>query len=103
MNPTYSSPRGHNYPNPNGFQPPFYNPQQKESLGSHITSPPSKVTPPFTHTPGQTNSKSYLVKNNFEHPKPTSNNSAYLKSVTETTSSSGGFQSFSSNFGKNSG
>lgn len=102
MNPTYSSPRSHNNPFTNSLHQPFYNPQ-KDTLPSHITSPNNKLPSQFSHAPGQTNSKSYLVKNNYEHPKPTSNNSAYFKSANETANSSGGFQNFSSNFGKSSG
>jgi hypothetical protein len=103
MNPTFSSPRSHNNAYPNNIHPPFYNPQQKESLTGHLTSPQNKIPPQFGYVAGQTNSKSYLVKNNFEHPKPPTNNSAYLKSATETANSSGGFQGFSSNFNKTSG
>jgi hypothetical protein len=99
MNPTFSSPRNLNSQFPNTHSGPFYNPQHKDSNPQNFAPQTGKPLPPFLQ-PGQSNSKSYQYKQNFEHAKPTGNSSAYLKSAQETATSATNFPNFTGNYSK---
>ena len=94
MKPTFSSPRNIGGQYINTHNAPFYNPQSKEGNGQHPATHPNKPIPPFMHQQHNNNSKSYQLKHNFDHAKPNSNNSAYLKSTVDSNSSHDNFQTY---------
>lgn len=104
MNPNYSSPRNNFNANQLNVPPPFYNPQNKE-IPNHF--PPNPV---LSRSPnslqfmnGQMqhpSSKSYTVKPSFEPIKTNTNNSTYMKSSIETTSTQSNFNNFAPSYPK---